>query len=155
MPGVALIPLVGPRHKAIWTWFACRYPCDRLIVAVAVIRKSRGFATENGPGDAPGGCAAPRQKAGRLRGLDLDNLTVAAQPAGATIMSGLLTAPISDYEMQLAGMNQAMAPGAYGFVPASPRPSRQPPPGTPNRGMAATLRFVPARSQPTQPHFAR
>ena len=52
-----------------------------------------------------------------------DNLTVtAAQQHGATIMiRGLRDGTDLDYEMQLAGMNQAMAPEVQTvFVPASP-----------------------------------
>ena len=51
-----------------------------------------------------------------------DNLTVtAAQKAGATIMiRGLRDGTDLDYEMQLAGMNAAMAPDVHTvFVPAS------------------------------------
>jgi pantetheine-phosphate adenylyltransferase len=51
-----------------------------------------------------------------------DNLTVtAAQQAGATIMiRGLRDGTDLDYEMQLAGMNTAMAPEVQTvFVPAS------------------------------------
>src|SRR4029077_14310946 len=51
-----------------------------------------------------------------------DNLTVtAARDAGATIMiRGLRDGTDLDYEMQLAGMNQAMAPEVHTvFVPAS------------------------------------
>ena len=52
-----------------------------------------------------------------------DNLTVtAARQLGATIMiRGLRDGTDLDYEMQLAGMNQAMAPEVETvFVPASP-----------------------------------
>ena len=52
-----------------------------------------------------------------------DNLTVtAAQKAGATIMiRGLRDGTDLDYEMQLAGMNGAMAPEVHTvFLPASP-----------------------------------
>jgi pantetheine-phosphate adenylyltransferase len=52
-----------------------------------------------------------------------DNLTVtAAQKAGATIMiRGLRDGTDLDYEMQLAGMNETMAPEVHTvFVPASP-----------------------------------
>jgi len=51
-----------------------------------------------------------------------DNLTVtAAQQNGATIMiRGLRDGTDLDYEMQLAGMNEAMAPDVHTvFVPAS------------------------------------
>jgi len=52
-----------------------------------------------------------------------DNLTVAAaQKSGATLMiRGLRDGTDLDYEMQLAGMNQIMAPDVETvFVPASP-----------------------------------
>ena len=52
-----------------------------------------------------------------------DNLTVAAaRQVGATIMiRGLRDGTDMDYEMQLAGMNEAMAPEVHTvFVPASP-----------------------------------
>src|SRR5207245_3203471 len=51
-----------------------------------------------------------------------DNLTVAAaRKSGATIMiRGLRDGADLDYEMQLAGMNEAMAPDVHTvFVPAS------------------------------------
>ena len=52
-----------------------------------------------------------------------DNLTVtAARQVGATVMiRGLRDGTDLDYEMQLAGMNEAMAPEVHTvFVPASP-----------------------------------
>ena len=52
-----------------------------------------------------------------------DDLTItAAQKAGATIMiRGLRDGTDLDYEMQIAGMNETMAPGVHTvFVPASP-----------------------------------
>jgi pantetheine-phosphate adenylyltransferase len=69
-------------------------------------------------------CGPIAQKAGC--GFDCttyDNLTVtAAQKAGATIMiRGLRDGTDLDYEMQLAGMNETMAPDVHTvFVPASP-----------------------------------
>ena len=51
-----------------------------------------------------------------------DNLTVtAAQKAGATIMiRGLRDGTDLDYEMQISGMNETMAPGVHTvFLPAS------------------------------------
>ena len=99
--------------------------CDRLIVAIGVHPgKKPLFAVEErfkmvrevfGPIAAKAGC-----------GFDCttyDNLTVtAAQEHGATIMiRGLRGGTDLDYEMQLAGMNQAMAPEVQTvFVPASP-----------------------------------
>src|SRR5207253_525598 len=69
-------------------------------------------------------CAPIAQKAGcAFEASTYDNLTVtAARNAGATIMiRGLRDGTDLDYEMQLAGMNQAMAPEVHTvFVPASP-----------------------------------
>jgi len=98
--------------------------CDRLIVAIGVHSgKKPLFSTEErldmvravfGPVAAKAGC-----------GFDCttyDNLTVtAAQKAGATIMiRGLRDGTDLDYEMQLNGMNETMAPEVQTvFVPAS------------------------------------
>ena len=99
--------------------------CDRLIVAVAVHPGKKSlFSTDErlamvravfAPVAARAGCA--------FDATTYDNLTVtAAQKAGATIMiRGLRDGTDLDYEMQLAGMNQAMAPEVHTvFVPASP-----------------------------------
>jgi pantetheine-phosphate adenylyltransferase len=99
--------------------------CDRLIVAVGVHSgKKPLFTTEErlrmvreviAPIAAKAGCA--------FDCTTYDNLTVtAAQQNGATIMiRGLRDGTDLDYEMQLAGMNEAMAPGVHTvFVPASP-----------------------------------
>ena len=59
----------------------------------------------------------------RIEIVTFDNLTVdAAKAAGATtIFRGLRDATDFDYEMQMAGMNGAMAPGIDTvFLPASP-----------------------------------
>jgi pantetheine-phosphate adenylyltransferase len=68
-------------------------------------------------------CAPIAKKAGcGFDATTYDNLTVtAARDAGATIMiRGLRDGTDLDYEMQLAGMNQAMAPEVHTvFVPAS------------------------------------
>ena len=98
--------------------------CDRLIVAVGVHSgKKPLFTTEErlrmvreviAPIAAKAGCA--------FDCTTYDNLTVtAAQQNGATIMiRGLRDGTDLDYEMQLAGMNEAMAPGVHTvFVPAS------------------------------------
>src|SRR5205085_325932 len=98
--------------------------CDRLIVAIGVHPgKKPLYSTEErldmvravfGPVAAKAGCA--------LDCTTYDNLTVtAAQKAGATIMiRGLRDASDFDYEMQLAGMNETMAPEVHTvFVPAS------------------------------------
>ena len=98
--------------------------CDRLIVAIGVHPgKKPMFSIEErlemveevfAPVAAAAGCA--------FDCTTYDNLTVtAAQKAGATIMiRGLRDGTDLDYEMQLAGMNEAMAPGVHTvFVPAS------------------------------------
>src|SRR4051794_23454722 len=99
--------------------------CDRLIVAIGVhTSKKPLFSTEErlemaeqlfAPVAATAGCA--------FECTTYDNLTVtAAQKAGATLMiRGLRDGTDLDYEMQLAGMNETMAPGVHTvFVPASP-----------------------------------
>ena len=69
-------------------------------------------------------CAPIAQQAGcAFDCTTYDNLTVAAaRQVGATIMiRGLRDGTDMDYEMQLAGMNEAMAPEVHTvFVPASP-----------------------------------
>ncbi|MBR0757921.1 pantetheine-phosphate adenylyltransferase [Bradyrhizobium jicamae] len=99
--------------------------CDRLVVAVAIHPgKKTLFSTEErfemlqevcGPIVAQAGCT--------LECATYDNLTVtAAHKLGATIMiRGLRDGTDLDYEMQLAGMNGAMAPDVQTvFLPASP-----------------------------------
>jgi pantetheine-phosphate adenylyltransferase len=99
--------------------------CDRLVVAVGVNPgKKPLFSVEErlamikdvfGPIGAKAGCA--------IEGATYDNLTVtAAQKAGATIMiRGLRDGTDLDYEMQISGMNQTMAPDVQTvFLPASP-----------------------------------
>jgi pantetheine-phosphate adenylyltransferase len=98
--------------------------CDRLIVAIGVAPgKKPLFSTEErlemaeqlfAPVAATAGCA--------FDCTTYDNLTViAAQKAGATLMiRGLRDGTDLDYEMQLAGMNETMAPGVHTvFIPAS------------------------------------
>jgi pantetheine-phosphate adenylyltransferase len=99
--------------------------CDRLIVAIGVNPgKKPLFSVEErlamikevfGPVGARAGCA--------IEAATYDNLTVtAAQKAGATIMvRGLRDGTDLDYEMQISGMNQTMAPDVQTvFLPASP-----------------------------------
>ena len=99
--------------------------CDRLIVAIGVHPgKKPLFSVEErlkmvrevfGPIASKAGCA--------FDCTTYDNLTVtAAQQNGATIMiRGLRDGTDLDYEMQLAGMNEIMAPDVHTvFVPASP-----------------------------------
>jgi len=98
--------------------------CDRLIVAIGVHSgKQPLFSVEErlkmvndvfAPVAATAGCA--------FEATTYDNLTVvAAQKAGATIMiRGLRDGTDLDYEMQIAGMNESMAPGVQTvFLPAS------------------------------------
>jgi len=98
--------------------------CDRLIVAIGVHPgKKPLFSVEErltmvrdvfGPIAAKAACA--------FECTTYDNLTVtAAQKAGATIMiRGLRDGTDLDYEMQIAGMNETMAPDVHTvFVPAS------------------------------------
>jgi pantetheine-phosphate adenylyltransferase len=99
--------------------------CDRLIASIGVHSgKKPLFSTEErlemvrsvfGPIAQKAGCAFDCNT--------YDNLTVtAAQKAGATIMiRGLRDGTDLDYEMQLAGMNEIMAPDVHTvFVAASP-----------------------------------
>jgi pantetheine-phosphate adenylyltransferase len=99
--------------------------CDRLVVAIGINPgKKPLFSVEEriamikdvfGPIGAKAGCA--------IEAATYDNLTVAAaQKAGATIMiRGLRDGTDLDYEMQIAGMNQTMAPDVQTvFLPASP-----------------------------------
>jgi pantetheine-phosphate adenylyltransferase len=99
--------------------------CDRLVVAIGVNPgKKPLFSVEErlamikdvfGPVGAEAGCA--------IEAATYDNLTVtAAQKVGATIMiRGLRDGTDLDYEMQIAGMNQTMAPEVQTvFLPASP-----------------------------------
>ena len=98
--------------------------CDRLIVAIGVNSSKKPlFSTEErlemvrtlfAPVAVQAGCA--------FDCTTYDNLTVAAaQKHGATIMiRGLRDGTDLDFEMQIAGMNETMAPEVQTvFVPAS------------------------------------
>ena len=98
--------------------------CDRLVVAVGVHSgKKPLFSTDERlkmVRDVFGSVAA--KAACGFDATTYDNLTVtAAQQSGASLMiRGLRDGTDLDYEMQLAGMNQAMAPDVHTvFVPAS------------------------------------
>src|ERR1700675_1748604 len=98
--------------------------CDRLIVAVGVHSgKKPLFTTEERLKMVREAFALVAAQAGcAFDCTTYDNLTVtAAQQNGATIMiRGLRNGTDLDYEMQLAGMNEAMAPDVHTvFVPAS------------------------------------
>ena len=99
--------------------------CDRLIVAVAVHHGKKSlFSTEERLEMLEEVCAPIAKKAGcAFEVSTYDNLTVAAaRAAGASIMvRGLRDGTDLDFEMQLAGMNQTMAPEVHTvFVPALP-----------------------------------
>src|ERR1044072_1052034 len=99
--------------------------CDRLIVAIGVHPgKKPLFSIEERLEMARGVFAPLAAKGGcTIDCSTYDHLTVtAAQKSGATIMiRGLRDGTDLDYEMQLAGMNQAMAPEVQTvFIPASP-----------------------------------
>jgi pantetheine-phosphate adenylyltransferase len=98
--------------------------CDRLIVAIGVHPgKQPLFSVEERLAMVQAVFAPVAQKAGcAFESTTYDNLTiVAAQKAGATIMiRGLRDGTDLDYEMQMVGMNEAMAPDVHTvFVPAS------------------------------------
>ena len=100
--------------------------CDRLIVAdrPSIPAKSRCFRPMNAWKCSRRYAPRSRKQAGcAFESSTYDNLTVtAARAAGATIMiRGLRDGTDLDYEMQLAGMNETMAPEVHTvFVPASP-----------------------------------
>jgi pantetheine-phosphate adenylyltransferase len=99
--------------------------CDKLIVAIGVHPgKKPLFSTEERLAMVRAAFEPIAKKAAcAFDCTTYDNLTVtAAQKAGATIMiRGLRDGTDLDYEMQLAGMNEAMAPEVHTvFVPASP-----------------------------------
>ena len=98
--------------------------CDRLIVAIGVHPGKKPLFSEQERLDMVRAVFAPvAAKAGcAFDCTTYDNLTItAAQQSGATIMiRGLRDGTDLDYEMQLAGMNAAMAPAVHTvFVPAS------------------------------------
>jgi len=98
--------------------------CDRLIVAIGVQpNKKPLFSTEERLDMVRTVFAPIAQKAGcAFDCITYDDLTVrAAQKAGATIMiRGLRDGTDLNYEMQIAGMNETMAPEVHTvFVPAS------------------------------------
>ena len=98
--------------------------CDRLIVAVAINPGKKSlFSTEERLEMLKAVCAPIASKAGcAFEVTTYDNLTVAAARAtGATIMiRGLRDGTDLDYEMQIAGMNETMAPEVHTvFLPAS------------------------------------
>ena len=98
--------------------------CDRLIVAIGVHPGKKPLFTVEERFKMVGEVFAPiAAKAGcAFDCTTYDNLTVtAAQKTGATIMiRGLRDGTDLDYEMQIAGMNETMAPEVQTvFLPAS------------------------------------
>ena len=98
--------------------------CDRLVVAIGVHSgKTPLFSTDERLKMAEAVFAPVAAKAGcAFDCTTYDNLTIsAAQKCGATIMiRGLRDGTDLDYEMQLTGMNETMAPEVHTvFVPAS------------------------------------
>ena len=127
MPRIALYPgsfdPVTNGHLDVVRSAVCL--CDRLIVAIGVHPGKKPLFTIQerldmvqavfAPLAASAGCA--------FDCTTYDNLTVtAAQKHGATIMiRGLRDGTDLDFEMQIAGMNETMAPDVHTvFVPASP-----------------------------------
>ena len=99
--------------------------CDRLIVAIGVHPgKAPLFSVDERMAMLAETCAVAVQEAGcEFACTTFADLAVtAARRAGATIMvRGLRDGTDLDYEMQLAGMNAAMAPEVQTvFLPASP-----------------------------------
>ena len=99
--------------------------CDKLIVSIGVHPgKKPLFSTEERLAMVRAVFEPVAKKAGCAFDCNTyDNLTVtAAQKAGATIMiRGLRDGTDLDYEMQMAGMNETMAPELQTvFLPASP-----------------------------------
>jgi pantetheine-phosphate adenylyltransferase len=98
---------------------------DRLVIGVGVHPgKSPLFSAEEKVEMLKGATSAIAKETGcKIEIVTFDNLTVdAARDAGATlIFRGLRDGTDFDYEMQMAGMNGAMAPYiATVFIPASP-----------------------------------
>jgi pantetheine-phosphate adenylyltransferase len=98
--------------------------CDRLVVAIGVHpSKTPLLAAEERAALIEAVCAEPCRQAGCLLQVDtFDGLSVdAARRFGAgTIFRGLRDGTDFDYEMQMVGMNAAMAPEVRTvFVPAS------------------------------------
>jgi pantetheine-phosphate adenylyltransferase len=98
--------------------------CDRLVVAIGVHTSKKPLFSTDERLDMVRAVFAPvAAKAGcGFEATTYDNLTVtAARKNGATIMiRGLRDGTDLDYEMQIAGMNEAMAPDVHTvFVPAS------------------------------------
>ena len=99
--------------------------CDRLVLAIGVHPgKSPLFSVGDRLEMLEETCGPVAQKAGaKIQYTTFSGLVVdAARQAGATLLiRGLRDSTDFDYEMQMAGMNEAMAPGIQTvFLPASP-----------------------------------
>lgn len=99
--------------------------CDRLVVGIGVHPgKTPMFSFEDRAGMIADVVAAEfPQRDGDVTVVSFQNLVVeAAQDAGATVLvRGLRDGTDLDYEMQMAGMNRAMAPDITTvFAPAYP-----------------------------------
>lgn len=100
--------------------------CDRLVVAIGVHPgKTPMFSVDERRAMIEASCAAALAGAGcALEVATFDGLAVeAARAHGATlILRGLRDGSDLDYEMQMAGMNAAMAPDVQTlFLPATPQ----------------------------------
>jgi pantetheine-phosphate adenylyltransferase len=98
---------------------------DRLVIAIGIHPgKAPLFTADERVAMLQETCAAVAREAKcELSCVTFDNLVVdAAKKAGATMLiRGLRDGTDLDYEMQMAGMNEAMAPDVLTvFVPASP-----------------------------------
>jgi pantetheine-phosphate adenylyltransferase len=97
---------------------------DRVVIAIGVNPgKSPLFDLDGRKAMVTATIASFGKDAGRLSAVTFDGLAVdAAREAGASILiRGLRDANDFDYEMQMAGMNMAMAPELRTvFLPASP-----------------------------------
>ena len=98
---------------------------DRLVIAIGIHPgKAPLFTADERVAMLQETCAAiAREAKCELSCVTFDNLVVdAAKKAGATMLiRGLRDGTDLDYEMQMAGMNEAMAPDVLTvFVPASP-----------------------------------
>ena len=98
---------------------------DKLVLAIGIHPgKTPLFSSEERIAMLNETCAEAAQTAGcELRCITFDDLvTATARREGATILiRGLRDGTDLDYEMQMAGMNQAMAPDVQTvFMPASP-----------------------------------
>lgn len=130
---------------------ACRL-VDRLVLAVGVHPgKAPMFSVEDRVAMLNQACGPiAKQASAAFEVVPYDDLVVeAARRAGATLLiRGLRDGTDLDYEMQMAGMNEAMAPDVQTiFLPASP--TVRPITATLVRQIAAmggdVSRFVPAR----------